>query len=110
MRSLIGGMGVEEAVEPGLVVLERVVNAHGRGGVVELGEGLVVLLEFVEGADQAGRVAGELDAAHVGQLLAPARQGQADERTEDHRHHSEQQTGGEDHDHDLARSCGPGAA
>ena len=37
-------VGVVEAVVPGLVVLQRVVDAHGGGGVVHLLERLVVLL------------------------------------------------------------------
>ncbi len=61
-----------------------------------LREGLIVLLELAQGADQPGRVAGELDAAHVGELLATAGQRQAGERAEDQATTSEEQAGGED--------------
>src|SRR5204862_2407992 len=70
-------VGVEEAVEPALVVLQRVVDAHGRRRVVELLEGLVVLLELLEGTDQAFGVAAQLDAADVGQLPPAAGTGRA---------------------------------
>ena len=69
---LDGRVGVVEAVVPSLVVLQRVVDAHRRGGVVHLLERLVVLLQLLEGAQQPRRVAGELHAAHVGQRLATA--------------------------------------
>ena len=62
-------MGVEEVVEPGLVVLERVVYAHGRRGMVELGERLIVGLQLLQRLDQSFRIAGQLDAAHVGKGL-----------------------------------------
>src|SRR5437879_6764050 len=42
-----GGMRVEQAVEPALVVLEGVVDTHRRRGVVELLEWLVVLGQLV---------------------------------------------------------------
>jgi len=40
------GVGIEKVVEPAFVVLERVIDAHGRRGVVELDERLIVGLEF----------------------------------------------------------------
>ena len=50
---LDGRVGVVEAVVPGLVVLQRVVDAHRRGGVVHLLERLVVLLQLLQGARAA---------------------------------------------------------
>ena len=69
---LDGRVGVVEVVVPGIVVLQRVVDAHRRGGVVHVLERLVVLLELLQGAQQPGRVAGQLHTAHIGQRLAAA--------------------------------------
>ena len=49
------------------MVAQRVIDAHGRSGVIHLLERNVVLLEFLERAQQPGGVAGKFDAAHVGQ-------------------------------------------
>ena len=50
---LDGRVGVVEAVVPGLVVLQRVVDAHRRGGVVHGLERFVVLLQLLQGARAA---------------------------------------------------------
>jgi hypothetical protein len=60
------GVRVKKVMEPAFVMLERVVYAHSRGGVVELGEGFVIVLELLEGADQPHRVTGQPDAAYIG--------------------------------------------
>src|ERR1043165_6518560 len=60
-------MGVEELAEEGAMVLLRVVDHQGRHCVVEALRRLVVLGDLLKRADQAGRIAGQLDAAHVGE-------------------------------------------
>jgi hypothetical protein len=40
-------MGVEELMDPALMVLQGVIDAHACGGMVELGEWLVVSFELV---------------------------------------------------------------
>ena len=50
---LDGRVGVVEAVVPGFVVLQRIIDAHRRGGVVHLLERLVVLLQLLQGAQAA---------------------------------------------------------
>src|SRR5216684_5578896 len=58
-------VAVEEVVEEAAVVLLRVVDAHRSHRVVELLHRLVVLGDLLQCAQQALRVAGELDAAGV---------------------------------------------
>ena len=69
---LDGRVGVVEVVVPGIVVLQRVVDAHRSGGMVHLLERLVVLLQFLERAQQPCWVTGQLHTADIGQRLAPA--------------------------------------
>ena len=48
------------------MVLKGVVDAHGRGGVIEAREGLVVGLELLEGMDEPGGVSSQRHPADIG--------------------------------------------
>ena len=65
--SSIGGWVSQQAVIPALMVLQRIVNAHGSGGMVHLLERLIILLELFQCVQQADRIPGELHPAYVGQ-------------------------------------------
>src|SRR5438067_8542238 len=73
-------MRIPEVVEPMVVVLERVVDVHGRGGVVVLLQRLVAGRQLAQRREQAGRVAGQLHTRRVGQRLPLPRQRQLHER------------------------------
>src|SRR3954447_6238050 len=81
---LEGRVGVEQPVEAGQLALLRVGRHRlldpevGRRPGVGVDDGLVVL-QLLERGDEPRRVAGQLDAGHVGQRLAPAAHGELHE-------------------------------
>lgn len=78
-----GWVRVIEAVVPTVAVLKGIVDTHGRGCVIHIPKWFVVLLQFPECADQAGRIASEFDSADIGERLTPTRQRQSDEGSDD---------------------------
>src|SRR5712692_6867913 len=88
-------VGVEQAREKAAVVLFGVVDHHGRDRVVEARGRRVVMGDLLQRRDQPGRVASELDTAHVGERLTLPGQGQLHERADDERDEREYDADGE---------------
>ena len=92
MRSSSGGwvsnMRLMRLIRPSLLLHGlRLLDPEVRGGVGGGADDRVVVAELLERGDEAGRVAGELHAGHVGEGLAPPAHGRlhrpTDERRED---------------------------